>query len=285
MKASLFEYRRFEDLPSLLSAKAEAGDDGRIIAGGQSLVPLMNLRQVRPSQLFDINAIEALRGIEKPNGKIILGATTTFREILAWEPLTTLCPLLTMAIPHIGYPAVRNRGTIGGNLAFADPAAELGACVLALDVDLILTSKARQRTLRAVDFFQGASRTALAADEVLTSIQVPVVGPDARSAFSEISRRTMDAPICGVAITATVAGKRLSNLRIALAGISDRPVLANRTARWIEEAGDTQEPAELREAFAAEIDIRGDHRADATTRLHFASVLTARTLRQIQGHP
>jgi aerobic carbon-monoxide dehydrogenase medium subunit len=282
MKPAHFNYRRFEDLSALLSVKAQTGTDGQILAGGQSLVPLMNLRQIRPSMLLDIHSLGALRSIKSIDKTIIIGAATTFRELQTWQPLSRLSPLLFRAIPHVGYPAIRNRGTIGGSLAHADPAAELSACMLALDAVVTLSSKDGERLLRVAEFFHGASKTAIAPDEVLTQIHVPHATSQSLCAFAEISRRSMDISICGVAVMATGNRPRLSGLRIALMGISDRPILAKKTASFIEQCDGDTSTEELRHAIADEIEVIGDHRCDAATRLHFASVLIPRALNQIK---
>jgi aerobic carbon-monoxide dehydrogenase medium subunit len=285
MKSAAFSYRSFRELPALLEALSTGGEDARIIAGGQSLVPLMNMRLARPSVLLDINGISELRGIDVDGDTIMIGAATTYREVLAWPALPSFSPLLASAIPHIGYPAIRNRGTVGGSLASADPAAEFGACALCLAARLVLVSTRGTRIINADDFFIGAMQTRLAPDEIVTRIDIPVASLHARFAFVEAGRRARDAAICGVALSAVPTDQGLRQVRIALAGVGDRPVLAVKAGRIAENETRLPDLADLQYAISEEIDVASDAAIDADLRLRFASVLTHRTLKELtHGH-
>ncbi|HEY6004880.1 MAG TPA: FAD binding domain-containing protein, partial [Anaeromyxobacter sp.] len=202
MKPHGFEYLRASSLGEALELLATRAGDARPIAGGQSLVPVMNLRLARPEALVDIGRLDALRGIAVEKGALRLGALTLHRELVESPVVAEHAPLLSRAAPYIGHEAIRNRGTLGGSLAHADPAAELPACVLALDGRIVAASRRGRRTLAAEQFFLGPYTTALEPDELVVAVEIPLAPPGRRVAFHELARRIGDYAMAGGAALA-----------------------------------------------------------------------------------
>jgi aerobic carbon-monoxide dehydrogenase medium subunit len=227
MKASPFGYIKPDTLSACLAALGEHGEEAQVIAGGQSLMPLMNLRLAAPSVLIDIAGIAELRGIRREPGQIIIGAMETHAALTRSPIVREELPLLALAAPHIAHVAVRSRGTIGGSLALADPAAEWPACCLALNARIELTGGDGVRLIAAEDFFQGVFSTARRPDELLTAIRFPVPSADRIHLFDEISRRRGDFAIAGLALSCRRDGTRLADVRLALFGVADCPILAH----------------------------------------------------------
>jgi len=229
VKAPDFDYQRPGNLTEALDLLAEHRDDAAIVAGGQSLLPLLNFRLAAPELLIDIGRLVELKQIVEHKDHVEIGGLVRHCD-LAVDPLVAkVFPLIPQAIGHIAHPAVRHRGTIGGSLAMADPAGELGACCLALEGQFSLSSTRGQRWVAAEDFFLGIYETALAADEVLTAVRLPKRGADGAQIFMEIARRQGDFAMAGLACVDDGA-------RIALLGVADRPVLARRTMAFLQEA-------------------------------------------------
>ncbi len=283
MKAPPFDYARPETLPQALALLAEQGDEARIIAGGQSLVAMLNMRLAAPAQLVDIGRIDALRGIRLNGATLRIGALTRHRE-LGRDPLVArYAPLLTQAVPHIAHEAIRARGTLGGSLANADPAAELPACVLALGATLIVQGQAGERRIEAGEFFHGLYQTALAADEILTAVDIPVCESDERCVFLELARRAGDFALAGVALRARVDAGLPRALRIALFGVGERPLLAQGAAAAV--AGQAITANTLTAACQAlddDIEPFDDPQASAATRRQLIRTLLTRALQQLQ---
>jgi carbon-monoxide dehydrogenase medium subunit len=252
MKAPAFDYVRATSVPEACELLVRQGADARLLAGGQSLIPAMNLRLAAPSLLIDISRIDGLGGIEVRPGLLHIGAMARHASVLDHPDVATHVPLLTQALRHVAHPAIRARGTIGGNLAHADPASELPACMLALDATLEATSLRGTRRIAAEAFFTGLFQTALAPDELLTAVEIPL--PAAPFFFEEITRRIGDYAIVGLAATAGPSGRRL-----ALFSVGDRPMLIRDRA-----------------ALAIELDPPGDLQATPAMRLHLAGVLLDR---------
>src|SRR5215469_10853796 len=175
MKAAAFSYARAESVDDALRLLAAHGDNAKVLSGGQSLMPAMNLRLISPELVIDIGGITELRRIALEGNVLRIGALTRHVDLQRSPEIAAHAPLLAEAVGHVAHPAIRNRGTIGGSLAHADPAAELPACMLALDADLIVRSKRGERRIAAVDFFLGIFQTALSADEVLLAIELPIL--------------------------------------------------------------------------------------------------------------
>lgn len=279
MKAAAFDYVRATSVAHALDVLAERGDDVRLLAGGQSLVPALNLRLSAPGLLLDIGGLEELRGITIRDGVLRLGALVRHVELENSPLIAEHAPLLAQAAVHIAHAAIRNRGTIGGSLANADPAAELPACVLALGARIVVTGQGGTiRRIAAEDFFQGVYATALHPDEILTGVEIDA-RPGGQSAFGEFVRRRGDYALVGLAMQARMEGGTLRDSRLAWFGVGDRPVLSPATAAAL--AGrrpDTASVALAQEKLSAELDPRGDIHAAAGTRLQLARVLLARAL-------
>ena len=186
MKPPLFEYFDPHTLDEALDLLAEHGNEGKVLAGGQSLMPMLNFRLLSPSCLIDINRIEELAGIDIVDGQLVIGALTRTRALETSVTVRKACPLLNEVVPHIAHFQIRNRGTVGGSLSHADPAAELPATVFALDGQLVLSSRRGERIVSATDFFTGYLTTCLQPDELVTQVRVPVLPPSTGSAFMEV---------------------------------------------------------------------------------------------------
>ena len=279
MKAPRFAYTRPDSLDEVLALLAEHGDEARILAGGQSLMPTLNMRLSRPSLLIDINRIDALKGIELDNGTIRIGALARHAEVMGSGIVAERLPLVADAMPHVAHVAIRNRGTFGGSIALADPAAELPACALALDAELVLASARGRRTVAARSFFKGLYETERGDDEILVETRIPASGPGYRSSFMELARRHGDFALAGVCCHARVQGDVLSDVRLAYFGSDDRPRLAQAAAAAAEGKPWSEDVKEaVKEALGGDLDPIGNFHASAATRLHLARVLTGRAL-------
>ncbi|MGH7856247.1 MAG: FAD binding domain-containing protein, partial [Candidatus Binatia bacterium] len=227
MKPAPFEYHSASSLDEAVALLARLGDEAKIIAGGQSLVPLLALRLARPAHLVDLNRIDALSKIDAADGGLVIGAMVRQRAAERSGLVRERCPLLAAALPRIGHPAIRNRGTVGGSLAHADPAAELPAVALALEAKLVARSARGERILPASEFFVGHFTTALEPDECLVEIRFPAWPDGAGCAFEEASRRDGDFAMVGVAALLRVAsGGDVADARIALIGVGGTAVRA-----------------------------------------------------------
>jgi carbon-monoxide dehydrogenase medium subunit len=281
MKPAPFRYVAAHSIEEALAAKAEHGEDARFLAGGQSLVPAMNFRLVQPAVLIDINPLAELAGVVRGNGVVRIGAMTRYRA-LEREPIVVGdLPLITEALPEIAHPQIRNRGTIGGSLANADPASELPAIVRALGGRLHARSAISERTIKAADFFVGALTTALEADEMLTEIELPVLPPRSGTAFLEMARRRGDFALAGVAAVVTLdADEVCLNARLAYCGLGDRPIHAAAAAQSL--IGQRLSDAVFAEAAALAqkaVDPHGSVHASAAYQRHLCGVLTRRALK------
>lgn len=277
MKAPSFGYVKARELGQVFDLLDQHGDDARILAGGQSLIPSLNLRLSRPTVLIDINAIPDLQGIRETGDSVLVGALTTHVTLEKSPLIARHVPLVATAMPQIAHPAIRNRGTIGGSIAFADPAAELPACSLALDATFILRNRAEERRVQASDFFHGLFETALRPGEILASIQFPKATTRHRFAFSELARRHGDYAMVGLAAAAQQADGRLQSLTLAYFGVADRPVAAAGAAGCLLRDG----PKGLDAACASlggDLAPSGDLNAGPQTKLHLATVLLRRAM-------
>ena len=280
MKPPRFDYLAPRSLDEALGILAEHGDEAKVLAGGQSLVPLLNFRLVRPTYLVDLNEIAGLDGIRIENGRLAIGAMTRQRAVETSALVRAHCPLLTEAMPQIGHVQIRNRGTIGGSLAHADPASELPAVVAALDGELVLQSARGRRVLKATQFFLGYLTTAAAPDELLVEARVPATPPRTGSAFVALSRRHGDIAIVGIAATVTVDEAGVcTGCAIALTGVGGTPVVPREAAGalvGVTPAADAFEDVGRRVSDAVEPE--GDLHASSDYRKHLAGVLTRRAL-------
>lgn len=225
MKPPDFHYLAPRSLEEAMSGLAEHGEDAQVLAGGQSLVPMMNLRLAAPSALVDLNYLGELSGVERTDDHLVVGSMTRHHDVAMNALLREHVPVLAHAASLIGYPAIRNRGTIGGSLCHADPVAEMPCVALMLDAELQVAGPAGQRTIPAAEFFDGYFSTALAPAEILTAVKFHN-GFD-RWSFKEFARKTGDFAVAAAAATASIKDSTIQRLRVGLAGVSDRPVRAN----------------------------------------------------------
>jgi 2-furoyl-CoA dehydrogenase FAD binding subunit len=219
MKPVAFDYQRADTADEAVAALAELGEDARILAGGQSLMAVLNMRLAQPKRLLDISRSTSLAEVLIDKEWLHIGAAAT-QAAIEWRPrLVQEVPLLALAFPHISHFQIRNRGTVAGSIAHADPAAELPLCLLALDGEVLLRSKQRRRGVKAADFFTGMLQTARGADEMVEAVRFPVAQAGVGHGFQEFSIRHGDFALCAVAAVADA-----QRLRIAVGGVADRPV-------------------------------------------------------------
>ena len=282
MKAPPFAYARARNLSEVFDLLERHGDGAKILAGGQSLMPALNMRLASPELLIDISRLPALSGIQVKDGQLHIGALTTHAAIGDSADIRKHLPLLADAVEHIAHPAIRNSGTFGGSLAMADPAAEWPACCVALDAQIALASKSGARSVAARNFFHGLYATAMKPDEVLTEVVIPIPGAGYRHAFLELARRRGDYAIVGVAALASVAGNSFSDLRLTFLGASAKPMLAAKTSQVFLIKGVSETSLkQAQDVLAAELDPIADLYSSAATKLHLARVLTVRTMKQL----
>lgn len=233
MKPYDFEYVKATSLPEVFSVFEEYGDGAKILAGGQSLLASLNMRLSAPKILIDINDLDELRGISITDEVVRIGALTRHVEISRSAAIGRFVPLLSKAIVHVAHPAIRNRGTIGGSIAFADPAAELPACAVALDATFTLVSRNGKRTVPARDFFRDLYKTALEEGEILQYVDFPVTKTASRSAFREFARRQGDFAQIGVALDAHCDGDVFQQVSPVFFAAMNTPIMANNVAECL----------------------------------------------------
>jgi aerobic carbon-monoxide dehydrogenase medium subunit len=279
MKAAAFDYVRAASISEACELLARHGEAARLIAGGQSLVPALNLRLLAPDLIVDIGRIPELRYIEIRGDVLVIGAMTRHADLLGSATIAQEAPLIARAVAHVAHPAIRNRGTIGGNLANADPASELPACMLALDATIIVEGSAGRRRIAAAGFFLGLFETALAPGEILSSVEIPRAKPRERFAFHELARRHGDYALVGIACRGARAGDRFTDLQAAFFSVGDRPVLAKAAAGALlgQEVSESA-IAVAKERLATDLSPHDDLQASAATRLELARVLFGRAI-------
>jgi aerobic carbon-monoxide dehydrogenase medium subunit len=226
MKLPYVEYEAPATVAEAVGLLAEHGDDASVLAGGQSLIPLMALRLARPAVLIDINRLDELSGVSVTDSRVAIGAVTREYEAEESAAIADAVPLLAAALPLIGHEAIRSRGTIGGSLAHADPAAELPAVALALDAEFVVRSRAGERVIPAAEWFEGYLATSRRPDELLVEVRFPAAAPGTGVSFQEVARRHGDFAIVGLAAALTLTGGVISDARLAFAGVADVPVRA-----------------------------------------------------------
>jgi carbon-monoxide dehydrogenase medium subunit len=285
MKASAFSYARATSVVNAIELLVAHGDGAKVLSGGQSLMPAMNLRLISPELIVDIGDIAELRGIAVTGDVVRIGALTRHVDLLNSPEIAAHVPLLTQAIAHVAHPAIRNRGTIGGSLAHADPAAELPACMVALNATIIVSGPAGERRVPAPDFFTGIYETVLSADELLVAVELPVAQKNSAHFFCEFARRHGDYGIVGLAAQAVVEGDILTELRLAFFAVSDRPILAKAAAKLLNVAVTPLILSEAAKALGEELDPEADQQASASMRRHLAKVLLARCVAALIGRP
>ena len=277
MKAPAFDYAKPRSLDEVFRLLAEHGDAARLLAGGQTLLATLNMRLSEPSMLIDIGGIDALKGVSVEGGMLRIGALVTHSEIEASALVARHAPLLSMAAPHIAHRAIRNLGTWGGSIAYADPAAEWPTCLAALQGVVVLRSARGERRVAAHDFFIDLYTTALAEGEIVTACELPLCQNGDRFVFDELARRHGDYAIVGLALAA-----RPGRVRLAFLGIGTTPVRARGTEAVLE--GQALTPALIDraiEALQAELNPLADLTNSSATKRHLACVLTRRALTAI----
>ena len=284
MKAPPFDYLKPSSLAEVFSLLERHGDTGRLIAGGQTLLATLNMRLSEPQVLIDLQDVPGLRGISLQTRCVRIGAMTTHSEIEDSSILATHIPLLSMAAPHVAHRAIRNRGTLGGSLAFGDPAAEWPACAVALNAVLVLDSMRGQRRINAIDFFQELYSTALAPDEIITACEFPLTPPNFRFAFDELARRHGDYAIVGLAAAAQLDEGVLRKIRLVFLGTGNIPMRARAAEAELEGTStDAEHVAAAISALASELLPAADLYNDAKTKLHLAGVLLRRSVAKLSA--
>jgi carbon-monoxide dehydrogenase medium subunit len=279
LKPAPFAYAKAQSVAHAIDLLAH--DEARLLAGGQSLIATLNMRLDRPRLLVDINAVPGLDGIALKNGHVEIGALVRHAQAERSAEIARHAPLIALAIPHIGHPAIRNRGTIGGSIAFADPAAELPACLIALDGEVEIVGPEGRRTVRAEDFFQALFETALAPRDVLTSIRISAANAATRAGFAELARRHGDYARVGLAAGARADGKTLADVRLAYFGVGAVPVRA-RNAEIALSASDLDGALA---ALGSDLHPNDDLHATAAVKTQLAGVLLRRVAKQLMAAP
>lgn len=280
MKMPPFAFAKAQDLPDLFRIWKAAGDDARLLAGGQTLLATLAFRLSEPSVLIDITGIAALKGVTETGDSIRIGALTTHAELGAHKLVAKHAPLLAEAVPLIAHAAIRNRGTVGGSLAYADPAAELPACMVALGATIIAASPKGERRIAADRFFTGLLTTALADGELIVAIEVPKAGRTDHFAIREIARRSGDYAMAGLALAfATGRGAVVTDPRCVFFGVGDGPVRAMRAeAALAGKALSSASIAAARAALAEDLDPPADMHGSPAMKLQLCGTLLERTL-------
>jgi aerobic carbon-monoxide dehydrogenase medium subunit len=285
MKASAFSYVRATSVVNALELLAAHGNDAKVLSGGQSLMPAMNLRLISPELIVDIGGIAELKGIAVKGDVLTIGALTRHVDLQRSPEIATHAPLLTEAIAHVAHPAIRNKGTIGGSLAHADPASELPACMVALDATIVIRGQTGERRVAARDFFTGIYETALSADELLVAVELPVARKNSAHFFHEFARRHGDYAIVGASAQAIMDGDRFADLRLVFFAVGDRPVLAGAASKLINVAITPEILSDASTALEDELDPPEDQQATASMRRHLAKVLLTRCVAALLGRP
>ena len=276
MKASAFAYARATSVANALELLAAHGERAKVLSGGQSLMPAMNLRLVSPELIVDIGELAELRGIAAKGGVLTVGALTRHVDLLKSPEIATHAPLLADAVAHVAHPAIRNRGTIGGSLAHADPASELPASMVALGATMIARGPVGERRIAAGEFFAGIYETVLSPQELLVAVELPVAPKNSRHFFHEFARRHGDYAIVGLAAQAVVKDARFADLRLGFFAVGDRPRLAKSAGKLIDVAVTAAVLSEASSSLDEELDPLGDQQATPAMRRHLAKVLLAR---------
>ena len=279
MKPAPFEYIRPGSLPEALEALGRHASAGKILAGGQSLVPMMNLRLVKPAVLIDINRVPGLADVRVDGSELVIGALARHAALLSSELVAKHCPLMAEAYRWVAHGPIRNRGTLGGNISHADPASEMPAVLTACDAKIGVRSAKRSRTMAATEFFTGALTTALEDGEMVTEIRIPIAKSGQGASWQETANRVGDFSMAGVAALVSVSGGKCKQASVALAGM-DRPgVRLSAVEKQL--AGSVLDDAAISAAARTAKEVvrpSGSYHADETYKRELVEVLTARAL-------
>lgn len=282
MKAPPFDYAKPATLSEVFPLLEAHGDRARIIAGGQTLLATLNMRLSEPEMLIDLSAISDLKGISLQSDCVRVGAMTRHSDIEDSALIAQHVPLLSMAVPHIAHRAIRNRGTIGGSIAFADPAAEFPACAVALDATIILVSQQGERRVKALEFFQDLYTTAMEPNEIILACEFPIRQKTQRFAFDELARRHGDYAIVGLAAAGELKAGAMTGVRLVFLGTGSTPVRAFAAEAAIEgRVPGAQVIDAAQAALATELSPNADLYHSAKAKLHLAGVLMRRSMEQL----
>jgi len=282
MKPAAFAYAKARSLDHAIELLGRASGEARLLAGGQSLIATLNMRLSSPDLLVDINAVPGLDGIAVKDGMLEIGALVRHAQAERSDVVAKHAPLIAMALPHIGHAAIRNRGTIGGSIAFADPAAELPACLVALGAELSIAGPEGRRSVAAEQFFRGLFETALSPRDVLTAIRVPLADADSRFGFAEFARRHGDYAMIGLAAQARVEVRGLREIRLVYFGVGATPVRARSAeAAWATASAGGGPLDSAVTALAQDLDPPDDLQASGAVKKHLAGVLLERVAQQL----
>jgi aerobic carbon-monoxide dehydrogenase medium subunit len=279
LKPSPFAYARARSVAHAIDLLAH--DEARLLAGGQSLIATLNMRLDRPALLVDINGIAGLDQIRRSHGAVEIGALVRHSQAERSPDIARHTPLIALAMPHIGHPAIRHRGTLGGSVAFADPAAELPACLLAMDGEIEIAGPAGARTVKAEQFFRGLFETALDSRDVLTAIRIPAATGSTRIGFAELARRHGDYAMVGLAACARADGESLRDLRVAYFGVGPVPLRAHKAEAALM-GGDLDGAVH---ALVEDLHPIDDLHASGPVKMHLAGVLLRRVAKQLTASP
>lgn len=279
MKPVAFAYAKARTLGHAIELLGKHKKGARLLAGGQSLIAALNMRLDAPSLLIDLNGIKGLDGISLKKGQIEIGALVRHAEALRSPIIAKHAPLIAKALAHVGHAAIRNRGTIGGSIALADPAAELPACLVALGGEVLITGPKGKRTVKAESFFKDLFETALGSRDVLTAIRIPAATAHSRFGFAEICRRHGDYAMVGLAATARARDKGLVDVRLVFFSVGSTAVRARKTEAALAKGGIEEAIRALRD----DLDPPNDVQATGATKMHLASVLLKRVVRELAG--
>jgi carbon-monoxide dehydrogenase medium subunit len=282
MKAPPFSYVRATSLAEVFALRIAAGPDAKLLAGGQSLLASLAFRLSEPSTLIDIGRVAELSGIAAAAGVVRIGALTTHTQLAANRLVGAYVPLLAEAVPLIAHPAVRNRGTLGGSLAFADPAAELPACCVALQAKIVACGAAGERRIPARQFFTGLYTTALAEGELIAAVEFAVAEPGERSVILEIARRSGDYAMAGIVARTKIAANTLVDPSLVFFGVGEGPVSAEHAVAVVAgQSASEQTIAAAQLALNSDLDPPADQHGGSEMKKHLARVLLARALRRL----
>jgi aerobic carbon-monoxide dehydrogenase medium subunit len=276
-----FEYQAPTSVDAAIKALSSLGDRGKVVAGGHSLIPIMKLRLAQPEVLVDIGRIGELRYARVDGDRLALGALATHSDVIRSGPVKESAPLLAETASHIGDQQVRNRGTIGGALAHADPAADYPAAILALDAEIVAQGPGGRRTVKATDFFTGMLETALAPDELLVEVRVPVQGKGSGATYLKMANKASHYAVVGVAAVVRVDGGKLASLAVGITGAGSRPTRATAVEQALTGQAPTAEAvAKAAEAAAEGVDLLSDIHGSSDYRAHIARVYTRRAIEE-----
>ena len=278
MKPSKFQYHAPTTVDDAVGLLSEHADEAKVLAGGQSLVPMMSLRLATFGHVVDLNRVEGLDAIGRTNGHVRVGALVRQSTAEHDTTVATSAPLVARALPHVGHFQIRNRGTIGGSIAHADPASELPAVALALDATVEVAGPGGTREIAAADFFEGTWQTTLDDDEILTAVRFPVWDGASGFAVEEVARRHGDFALCGAVCAVTLDGATVTRAAIGLFGVGPTPVRATAAEQALVAGGATTDLTAIGREAADPLDPSGDNHASGAYRKQVTAVVVRRAL-------